>query len=83
MATPDPIGFSDAELDAELERLLEEERHLSARRTTFHERMSFLGAGDEQIPRLRDLERTLSTERQALHVSIDLLRAELGRRGIR
>lgn len=83
MTAVDPTILTDAELAAELDRLRDAERGVSTRRTKLHDRLSFLGAGDARVPTLREEERVLSEERQALHLAIDLHRAELTRRGIR
>jgi hypothetical protein len=70
LAAPDP-----AQLIEELERLLAEERELSAVRERLHARID-LGFQNE-VTAAR--ERQISDERLRLHQRIDALRAELGR----
>ena len=83
MATPDYDASA-----AELARLEQRERELSARRASMHERMD-VGLPDTKMPRNerqavsdrlslhRRIERQLSDERLELHRRIDLLRTLL------
>ena len=63
----------EAEIDAQLERLEEEERLVSARRRSLHDRMAIY---PEQAERLGPKEREISQLRRELHRQIDELRVE-------
>ena len=90
--TTQPSGpvseLSVRELERLLDQLGEEERRLSRRRASLHERIDWLrggGAGfshetDEQLATLCASERAISDERKALHQRIDALSQELERR---
>jgi hypothetical protein len=68
-----------SDLDAQLERLEEEERGLSAKRRRLHDRMDiFAGAAGVEgtaAEERRDEERALSQRRRELHEQIRELRA--------
>ena len=80
--------LSMRELERELEQLGEEERRISRRRASLHERIDWLrggGAGfspetDEQLATLCASEREISDERRSLHERIDALQEERERR---
>lgn len=80
--------LSDRELERLLDQLEDDERRISKRRASLHERIDWLrggGAGfspetDEQLETLNAVERQVSDERKALHARIDDLRAEVTRR---
>jgi|SRR3990172_5825655 len=80
--------LSIRELERLLEQLGEEERSISRRRASLHERIDWLrggGAGfspetDEQLATLCASERAISDERNALHQRIAALRDERERR---
>lgn len=80
--------LSDAELEALLERLEEEELTASKRRGSLHDRIEFVHAGgaasadpvNSQLATLQNNERQLSNRRLILHRQIDELRAERSRR---
>jgi predicted nucleic acid-binding Zn-ribbon protein len=72
-----------------LEKLLAEERALSARRTRLQDRIDFLrggggGPGEDVTELIEDLlrqEREVSEQRRELHERIEVTRAELLRQG--
>jgi len=79
----------DADLDALLEQLDDEERRISARRAQLHARIDFLRANGnangmpatrEQLEMFDEQERTMSKARKDLHARIRELRAERDRR---
>jgi hypothetical protein len=66
---------------AELARLEEEERAVSARRRRLHDRIDFLRATAGDAAQLADLiadEHQVSAARHTLHERIDALRVQLG-----
>ena len=71
--------LSDAELEARLEELIAEERTISRRRSSLHDRIDFVQAGvavsaeqaADQLTSLREAEREVSNRRNALHAQID------------
>jgi hypothetical protein len=63
---------TEPDLDELLLRLEREEREVSARRTTLHERLASF-----PNPVLEEQERQLSKRRQELHDEIDQVRARL------
>jgi hypothetical protein len=89
--TEEISALSDAELGSQLSRLEREERQLSKRRTTLHNRIDFVRAGGyassdpthEQLTTLEAAEQDVSERRHELHRQIDLLRAESSRRHLR
>ena len=66
--------LDERELDALLERLEDDERHLSITRRRLHDRIATFPAG-ASAANLERRERELSKERQELHRRIDELRA--------
>jgi hypothetical protein len=86
--TGDPTALPDPELSALLEQLEREERIVSRRRNTLHDRIDFLRSGgfasaspdNDDLALLLDTERELSARRHVLHRQIDELRAERSRR---
>ena len=87
----DVTALGDAELGILLKRLEREERLVSRRRTTLHNRIDFVRAGGfastdpthEQLSTLEAAEAELSEQRHALHRRIDELQAEHSRRHLR
>ena len=83
-----PAALSDAELETLLRRLEREERSVSTRRNTLHNRINFLRAGGfasndpalESLDELQSAEVAISQHRLELHAQIDALRAERTRR---
>ena len=90
-STEDVTALSDAELGRALAQLEREERQVSKRRTTLHDRIDFVRAGGfastdpthEQLSTLEAAEAELSRQRHALHLQIDDLVAERSRRHLR
>lgn len=85
--SPHPGSLSDAEIEAGIARLEDEERRLSRRRAALQDRLDFVRAGGyahldvaERVDELMRQERALSTRRHELHAEIDALRAERSRR---
>jgi predicted nucleic acid-binding Zn-ribbon protein len=86
--TFDPAALTDAELAALLNELEGEEETASRRRGSLHNRIEFVHAGggasaemaEDQLATMQTNERDLSGRRRALHLRIDLLRAERSRR---
>ena len=86
--TFDPTVLTDAELAALLNELEGEEETASRRRGSLHNRIEFVHAGggasaemaEDQLATMQTNERDLSGRRRALHLRIDLLRAERSRR---
>lgn len=84
----DPAALDDDALGGLVERLLDEERRLSARRTTLHLRIDFLRGGgyahlDASVEQLRELEheeREVSSTRHAVHALLERALAERHRR---
>jgi hypothetical protein len=84
----DPVSLDDAGLAALVERLVEEERRLSALRTTLHLRIDFLRGGgyahlDASVDQLRELEheeREVSSKRHDVHARLERALAERHRR---
>jgi hypothetical protein len=66
---------SDAELDAQIEKLVAEEQEVSALRRRLHDR---LASFPNEVT--TDKEHELSTRRRKLHAQIDALRAERSKR---
>lgn len=87
-ATENPVLLDDAGLDVLVARLAEDEKQLSAKRTTLHKRLDFLGTGGyahidasaEQATALQAEDRELSEKRHALHAQLDAAVAEQRRR---
>jgi predicted nucleic acid-binding Zn-ribbon protein len=87
-AADDVSLLSDRELTVLLLELEREERSVSRRRNTLHNRIDFVraggyasaGPGDDPLEELVATERELSEQRHALHFRIDELRAERSRR---
>jgi hypothetical protein len=86
----DPAALGDAELRSLMRRLEREERSVSTRRNTLHNRIDFVRAGGyastdpehESLAELQATEVELSEHRLVLHAQIDALRAERSRRRI-
>jgi hypothetical protein len=84
----DPTALTDDELTALLAKLEGEEQTASRRRGSLHNRIEFVHAGGgasaemaaDQLASMQTNERDLSGRRRALHLQIDLLRAERSRR---
>jgi hypothetical protein len=84
----DPVSLDDATLAGLVDRLAEEERRLSGRRTTLHLRIDFLRGGgyahlDASLDQLRELEheeQELSSARHAVHARLERALAERHRR---
>ena len=80
--------LGDVELGVLLAQLEREERLVSKRRSTLHDRIDFVRAGgyasadpaEEQLSALQATEHELSGRRRVLHQKIDELRAERSRR---
>ncbi len=86
----DYSGLSLEDIEALLDRLEPEERDVSAQRGRAHDRIDILRAEVQaglspyaNLVQVEAWERRLSTERKALHTSIDALYAERDRRGAR
>ena len=87
-AADDVTVLSDRDLTVLLAELEREERTVSRRRNTLHNRIDFVraggyasaGPGDDPLEMLVETEHELSEQRHALHVRIDELRAERSRR---
>jgi len=81
-------ALSDRELAVRLAELEQEERTVSRRRNTLHNRIDFVRAGghasaepsDESLDDLLAMEHEVSERRHELHTRIDELRAERSRR---
>lgn len=84
----DPVSLDDTALAGLIQRLAEEERRLSARRTTLHLRIDFLRGGgyahlDASVDQLRELEheeRDISSRRHEVHAHLERALAERHRR---
>lgn len=84
----EPVALDDAALAGLVERLAEEERRLSARRTTLHLRIDFLRGGgyahlDASVDQLRELEheeQKVSSRRREVHGRLERALAERHRR---
>lgn len=84
----DPVSLDDTALAGLIQRLAEEERRLSARRTTLHLRIDFLRGGgyahlDASVDQLRTLEheeREISSRRHEVHAHLERALAERHRR---
>jgi hypothetical protein len=84
----EPVSLDDADLAGLVERLVEEERRLSARRTTLHLRIDFLRGGgyahlDASLDQLRELEheeQEVSSRRHEVHARLEHALAERHRR---
>jgi hypothetical protein len=88
MNTADLATLDDGALADRLARFEDDERRLSRRRTSLHDRIDFLARGgyaheeqsEAQLTALRAEERALSDERHHVHEAIAAARAELVRR---
>jgi hypothetical protein len=87
--TIDPTSLSNAALDQLVATLFAEEKRISAKRTTLHQRIDFLKGGGyahldasaEQLTTLQEEDRQLSVARQEIHSRVDAAVAEQRNRG--
>jgi hypothetical protein len=85
----DLTSLSNAELNQLVATLFAEEKRISAKRTTLHQRIDFLKSGGyahldasaEQLTTLQEEDRLLSVERQKIHARVDAAVAEQRNRG--
>lgn len=80
----DLTSLSNAELNELVATLFAEEKRISAKRTTLHQRIDFLKGGGyahldasaEQLTTLQEEDRQLSIARQEIHSRVDAAVAE-------
>jgi hypothetical protein len=82
--TRDPKTLDSAALDELVATLFAEEKRISAKRTTLHQRIDFLKGGGyahldasaEQLTTLQEEDRLLSEQRAEIHSRVDAAVAE-------